>query len=209
MARESLLLTGMEISDQAGYAYLGSITPLGNSVLGNGWVRRLWLDHNRYQYESGNQTIQVKRSGAEYALGHQGWTSRTSYAVYLGAGYAHTTLDPNDTSFDDRGGKFRVRMSGELGIDLPSDWRGDFIASHTLGRTDYWLRGRFTHAYGRFRIGPELITQGDEHYSMTKLGLLLSGISLGKQGSLMLRAGETWNDTRTRPYVGVEYTMPY
>ena len=209
MAQDSLLLAGAEVSDQAGYAYLGSIIPIGDGVLGNGWVHRLWLDHNRYQYESGSRDIHVERSATEYALGYHGGTPQKSYAIYLGAGYAHTTVDPVDPKFDERGGKVRARMSGELGIELPLAWRGDLIASHTFGRSDYWLRGRFTHAAGKFRVGPEFIAQGDENYSMTKLGLLFSGIPLGKQGNLMLKAGEVWDDTRAKPYAGIEFTMPY
>lgn len=151
LAQENLVLTGVEVSGRAGYAYLGSILPLGDSVLGNGWVQRVWLDHNRYQYQSGNQNIHIQRSGVAYALGYQSGTSHLSYAAYFGAGYAYSDMDHEDPGFKERGGRVRPHLSGELGVELPLGWRGDLIASYTFIKSDYWFRGRFAHSLGKIQ----------------------------------------------------------
>jgi hypothetical protein len=209
LAAESIVLSGVEIGGKAKYAYLGTVMPVGNGVLGDGWVHRLWLDYNRYQYAADNLVVQVKRASTEYALGYHGGSRPASYALYLGANYAYATPDPVPESFVDRGGKLRLRASAELSSELGGGWRGDFIASHLLGKADYWLRGRLTQNFHMLRVGPELIVQGDREYNMSKLGLLVSGIPLGKQGDLMFKIGKTWTDTGTSPYVGAEYVAPY
>lgn len=62
--------------------------------------------------------------------------------------------------------------------------------------------------WGKFNR-PEVITQGDPNYSMSKLGMLVSGIPLGKQGSVMLKAGAVFEDRGTTPYIGVEYVQAF
>jgi hypothetical protein len=210
-AQTGVALAGVEAGRATHSAYLGTVLPLPGSTLGKGWVQRYWLDYTAYRYEkTAGQDIDAKVAGLEAALGWQGGAGADWWAAYLGGRYGHTRLSPDDPANEDRGGNASVKLQLEGEAALSSAWRLNGVASHLVGRSDYWLRLRAQTGLGHLLIGPELVVQGDPVYHILKLGVYVGGIPLGRDAMLTVKVGASkLNSDPLGAYAGLEWYFPY
>lgn len=211
-AQDGIALAGVEASRDNRYAYLGTVLPLPGSQLGQGYVQRYWLDYVAYRYEKTPQLeIDTRISGAEAALGYQRSNASGWWGAYLGARYANTRLRPDDPDNDDRGRRLRAKLQFEGETDMTAGWRINGIASHLVGDANYWARLRLqTQLRNQWRVGPEVLVQGDSNYSAYKVGAFVGNIELGASTALTLKAGVNKpEDDPASAYVGAEFYIPF
>lgn len=211
-AQSGVALAGIEGSNGAHSAYLGTVLPVRGSALGKGWVQRYWIDYTTYVYEKApGQDIDAKVAGAEAALGYQDSSERGWWSAYLGARYGNTRLSPDDLSNEDRGGDFSVKLQLEGEAALSPKWRLNGIVSHVVGHSSYWSRLRAQTTWGdHLLIGPEVVVQGDPLYRLYKLGVYVGGIRLGEDAALTVKLGASKLDSDSAgAYAGLEWYKPY
>lgn len=211
-AQERIMLTGVEVSRDSQYAYLGAVLPLPGNRLGQGFVQRYWLDYDAYRYEKlPQQYIDTRVAGGEAALGYQQSSASGWWGAYLGARYANTRLSPNDPDNDDRGWRLRAKLQFEGETEIGAGWRANGIASNLVGDANYWVRLRLhTLLRNQWHVGPEVIVQGDSNYSAYKVGAFFGNIKLGASSALTLKAGvSNPADEPASLYVGAEFYIPF
>lgn len=211
-AQEGIALAGVEASRDNRYAYLGTVLPLPGSRLGQGYVQRYWLDYVAYSYEKTPQLeIDTRMSAAEAALGYQQSSASGWWGAYLGARYANTRLRPDDPDNDDQGRRVRAKLQFEGETDMMAGWRINGIASHLVGDANYWARLRLqTQLRNRWRVGPEVLVQGDSNYSAYKVGAFVGNIGLSASTALTLKAGVSKpEDDPASAYLGAEFYIPF
>jgi len=191
-AADSLLLAGTsETGLGSSYSYLGVLTPLGQGVLGDGWVMRQWIDRLTYRYDGYVPDIHALDYGYSPAIGYQ-WAvnGETHAALWAGVRLAHTQLEPDDPSNVDRGTHARFTLQGELTSAWGERTQNQFLAQGEFGNGAYFIRDRLAwRVSGPYTLGPEAIAQGSREYQAHEVGLCLGGIPLGRKASLLLRAG--------------------
>ncbi len=143
-AADRLALAGAEYGDENAYVYAGLLVPFTGSDLGNGFVKRYWLDWLQYEYDNGTRTIKAKAPGASMALGYGKAIAAGSWVVYMGPVWRDTDLSPDDKGSDVRGSQWGANMSLQGEHRLGEDWLANGIASFTTGTHSYWTRGRLT-----------------------------------------------------------------
>jgi hypothetical protein len=211
-AQTGIALAGVEAGNDAQYAYLGTVLPLPGQALGQGWAQRYWLDYTGYIYEKGpGQEIDARVGGVEAALGYTGSSAAGWWGVYLGARYGETRLSPEDPGNEESGAQFSGKLQIEGEAALSPTWRINGIANHLIGLSSYWSRLQLqTRLDNQLLVGPELIVQGDNNYSLYKLGVFVGGIKLGRDAALTVKAGASNQDSgSTGAYAGVEWYLPY
>ncbi|WP_081601601.1 cellulose biosynthesis protein BcsS [Thiobacillus denitrificans] len=211
-AQDGIALAGVEASRDNRYAYLGTVLPLPGSRLGQGYVQRYWLDYVAYRYEKTPQLeIDTRMTGAEAALGYQQSSTSGWWGAYLGARYASTRLRPDDPDNDDQGRRLRAKLQFEGETEMGAGWRINGIASHLVGDANYWARLRLqTQLRNQWRVGPEVVVQGDSNYSAYKVGAFVGNIGLGAATALTLKAGVNKpEDDPASMYLGAEFYIPF
>jgi hypothetical protein len=201
-AADSLLLAGTSDSSLGSYSYVGVLAPLGQGVLGQGWVMRQWIDRLTYRYDGFVPDIHALAWGYSPGLGYQ-WVvaDGTHAALYGGVRLAHTHLDPDDPSNVDRGTRVRLTLQGELTSALGTRAENQFLAAGEIGNGAYFVRDRLAwRLFGHYTLGPEVIAQGSRVYRAHEAGLCFGGITLTRRASLLLRAGVY--QQRDEPTVG-------
>jgi len=189
-AADNLLLAGSDYSSLGSYTYLGTLTPLGISTLGNGWILRNWVDRLTYRYNGYTPDIHALAWGYSPAIEYQ-WAMGGSHAALSGGlRIAHTHLDPDDPSNVDRGTRLRGTLQGELTSSLGEHFENQFLAAGEFGNGAYLVRDRLPwRLAGHFTLGPEVIFQGSHVYRAHAAGLCFGGIQLTHRISLLVRAG--------------------
>ena len=202
-AADSLLLAGSSDSSLGSYSYVGALIPLGEGVLGQGWVMRQWVDRLTYRYDGFAPDIHAVAYGYSPALGYQ-WAldgGDTHAGLYGGVRAAHTHLDPDDPGNVDRGTHVRATLQGELTSALGTRAQNQFLAQGELGNGAYFVRDRLAwRLLGHYTLGPEAIAQGSRVYRAHEAGVFFGGITLTPRASLLLRAGVY--QERDQPSVG-------
>lgn len=210
-ATDSLMLAGSSYSSIGSYTYLGSLTPLGEGLLGQGWVIRQWIDRLTYRYNGYTPDIEALAWGYSPAIGYQ-WALGDSHAALSGGvRIAHTNLDPDDPSNVDRGTRLRGTLQAELTSPLGARAENQFLAAGEIGNGAYFVRDRFVWRLpSHYTLGPEVIFQGSRVYRAREAGLFFGGIALTHRLTLLLRAGV--KEQPHQPTVGdfgIEFAMPF
>ena len=205
---DSIWLTGAEAARSSQYLYLGTVLPLGQHKLGQGWVQRYWVDAIRYEYESGSQTIRARGAGLEAAIGYQfprpdGW-----FSIYGGARWNNTNLSPDDPSNDSRGTHLRPKLQIEGDSALAGVWRINGVASYIFDQKAYWGRLRLAHKPGDIAWGMEAVRQGDPSYNASQIGVFTDGWRAGETLRMGFKAGVRRSEGENSPYAGVEFFLP-
>lgn len=189
MARESLVLTGAEVSTtDSSYAFAGIVIPLRQ--LGNGWHGRLWLDHIRYRYEGGGDTVQASSPGGHVAAGYQQSDASGGWSLFAGYSHHNTLLDPDQPGADNAGVQSSMLLSGELRQNSGARWQFSEAAVYEFAPESWW--GRVKVSYGEnqsIRHGVYLAGMGGPDYEIYKLGYSADGFSLGRGLSANLGFG--------------------
>lgn len=210
LAKDALLLGGVEGSPETSYAYVATVLPLPGSKLGSGWVQKYWLDRLTYSYRSGDREIDARAYGAEAALGYQNSWAGGWGAAYLGVRYSDTRLTPDNPDSRVRGGQFgaKVQLEGEQDF---TEWRANGIASYVFASRGYWARARLQYRLPNgLYLGPELIVQGDPDYRGRSAGLALTGLRVGAKTYLGFHGGvRKIEGTNREGYVGLELGSVY
>ena len=207
-AKDWIGLGGLEVAERHNdYAYLGAVAPLpGTPGLGQGWVQRYWIDWLEYTFDS-NGEVRARSPGVAASLGYQRADTLGYWAVYAGAGYRHTTLDPDRPDASVRGGQSSLPLLAETDRRLNPVWRFVGAVQYAVGPDSYWTRAKLLHATDSKAIwhGPEVVFQGDPDYHATKLGYSIEGWNLGKDltGSFKLGIIKQ-KDIDNRAYIGFE-----
>jgi len=204
-ADESILLFGVEREKEAGYYYLGNISPLKGSTLGNGYVQRLWLDYNNFNYNLNSTTIDAKAKGLSYAIGYQGSFDKSfSYAGFIGVGVRNTDLSPNDPGNQSEGTEVNPMLIVEAEKKFTDFYKLNFNASTEPSAESYWSRLRFSFG-DSIKMGPELTMQGDPSYDTKKIALFISDIEFGKDIKIGAKIGESkTNGSGNQAFIGIE-----
>ncbi len=94
---------------------------------------------------------------------------------------------------------------------MTAGWLINGIASHLVGDANYWARLRLqTQLRNQWRVGPEVLVQGDSNYSAYKVGAFVGNIELGASTALTLKAGVNKpEDDPASAYVGAEFYIPF
>ena len=199
-------LSGTEFSSETAYAYVGRVTPLPGSALGNGWVTRLWVDWSRYRYEKDGQVYRVDAPGAEAAIGYQQAQADHWWSAMTGLAYRHSSIAPDDPSSAVRGGKVRMKFQVEGEQSVQRQWKVGATANYVAGQRAYWVRGRVVRLLGEQGIGVESIVHGDPDYRAYQFGVLWNGIKTGAGGEIGFKiGGRHVEGLSTRPYIGIEF----
>jgi hypothetical protein len=188
-AADSLGLAGTDYSSLGTYSYLGTLTPLGHSALGNGWVMRQWVDRLTYRYNGYMPDVHALAWGYAPAIGYQWAMGATHAALSGGVRIAHTNLEPDDPSNVDRGMRVRGTIQGELTNAVGLHIQNQFLAAGEFGNGAYFVRDRLPWQLGHYTLGPEVIFQGSHVYRARVAALCLGGIQVTSRVSLLLRAG--------------------
>jgi len=201
-ATDSLLLAGTSDSSLGGYSYVGTLIPLGQSSLGQGWVMRQWLDYLTYHYDGFAPDIHARSFGYAPAIGYQWPTANGSHAaLYAGVRLANTHLSPDDPSNVDRGTRARFTLQGELMSPVGAAAQNEFLAEGEFGNGAYFVRDRLAwRLAGHYSFGPEVIAQGSREYRAHEAALCFGGITLSRRVTLLVRAG--FYQQRQQPTVG-------
>lgn len=179
-ARDTLFLTGAEVSDgDSSYSFVGVLLPL-RQQLGNGWHGRLWLDHIRYSYDDGAGTVQASSPGGHVAAGYQRSDAGGGWSLFAGYAYHDTDLDPQQPEAANAGAQSTVLLSGELNQNIGAQWRFSEAAAWEIRPEAWWTR--FKMSYGPatgLSHGLYLAGLGGPDYEVFKLGYSADGFNMG------------------------------
>lgn len=205
-AEESILLFGAEKEKEAGYYYLGQLAPLQGSKLGNGYVHRLWLDYNNFNYDLNSTNVDAKAKGISYALGYQGLVDNSfSYAGFIGAGFRNTDLSPNDPGNKSEGSKLNAMLLVEAEKKFTNSYKLNFYASSEPNVESYWSRLKLSFG-DHIKIGPEFTIQGDPSYDTRKIALFVSDIDISNETKMGLKIGQSkTNGSGHEAFIGIEF----
>lgn len=206
VATPSQWMAGTEFSTGTSYVYLGHVTALPGSSLGNGYVKRLWIDWSKYRYDKSGQNYEVSAPGAELALGFQRASENHWWAAFAGLTYRHTSLSPADPMSSISGNKINPKWQIEGEQTLGHKWRLSAIGSYVTGQQGYWTRARVLHDnLPGMQIGLESIAQGDPNYHANQYGILLLGLKANNTVNVGLKAGiRKVAGLNSHTYFGVE-----
>ena len=203
-------LTGVELgANRNTYAFAGAIAPLTpNTVLGQGWVQRYWLDWLEYRFDSGGEEVRAQAPGVSALFGYQRGNSGGFWAGYAGVGYRNTTLKPDRPNAEVRGGQSALQLLGEMDRRFAQKWRFAGAVQLALGPDSYWTRAKFLHksSTAAFWRGVEVVFQGDPDYHATKVGLVLDEWGVGRSITANFKLGvNKTKGLKTGGYAGIEF----
>ena len=211
-ADQPLLLGGTQWSPNSTYSYLGAILPLAPGTLGQGFFQRYWVDYLTYHYSgpSALGIIQATSPGVQVALGYQ-WSGTGYYAALsLGGGYRYVHLNPYDATATIKGNIWSLIPEFEAGYDFTPYLQGNLIASYAFGPRQYWGRLRLGWRPDRlFRVGPEVILQGNPDYDAQQAGLFV-GTDLGGGWGMEVDGGVQFSRNLARTgYAGLALSKSF
>src|SRR5882757_11565778 len=122
----------------------GTLVPIGQGRLGDGWVMRQWFDRLTYRYDGSVPDIRAEAYGYAPAIGYQ-WPvgdGSNHAGLYAGLRVVHTQLSPDDPSNVDRGTHARFSLQGELTSQLGAMVQNQFFAQGEFGYGAYFVRDR-------------------------------------------------------------------
>ena len=207
---DNLFLAGAEVTtDSSTYLYVGTSIPLPESNLGKGYALHLWADYQTYSYESDGE-IDVSVDSLSASLGYHDSGQDHWWNARLGVVQADTRLRPQDPGNDSSGSEtnLKIQLEGEKRLTADYKMIGNF--EYILGRSAYWMRGRFlTRNDDNTYDGPELVYQGDPSYSAYQLGWVLAEIPRNQDWRFAVKGGFRFDKNATSGYAGLELTIPY
>ncbi len=207
-ANDSIYLTGLEISKSNSYYYIGYISALPNSKLGNGFVQRIWIDHLSYEYSGGSGYTEAKAPGVSYSVGFQKSNEQYSFGAYLGVQDRNTKLSPNDPSNTSNGNNFAVITALDFTKKFSNSHSLELMGNHSP-EIGYWSRIRYIHQRD-LSFGPEFSVQGNDSYRNTKIGLFIGNIKIVEKTTAQLRIGHSKNDDlRGSTYFGIDINRSF
>lgn len=138
-----------------------------------------------YKYDSNGTTVSVNGQSAEAAIGvKNGWQTGWAEAT-VGARYRYNRVSPEGADNRNDGGEWGLALSVLGQQEFAQNWAVNGIGSYNFGPKAYWARGRLLYkVFGKAWAGVELIKHGDPFYHATQGGLVLTGISVGKDLNL-------------------------
>lgn len=210
-ADKSLVFGGAEFASKQGYVYLGTLTPLADSTMGNGWMWRNWIDWLSYQYDA---NVRIKASAVGYtpALVRQFSNDSTSVGISVGLRMATTHLSPDDPGNDNRGFRTGVPIQIDMDQRLGTRTALVLIASKDVNHGNYWSRVRLLHslAGSGYTVGPEVVWKGGHEFHASQIGAVLGNLPVSDKGRLVLKAGYTRQDgVSSGAYSGIELVHPF
>jgi hypothetical protein len=208
-AREWLGLTGAEMAEQgSAYAFAGAIVPFGSdTVLGQGWVQRYWLDWVEYRFNSEGEQVRARAPGFSASLGYQNSDGTGSWAAYVGAGYRDTDLTPDRPNAKVRDAQSALLLLAETDHRFAEAWRFNGAIQYSAGPDSYWSRAKFLRKSpsATFWLGMEIVFQGDPDYKAYKLGLVLDELPVSSRVNLNFKLGAVkTKGLETDAYAGIE-----
>ena len=206
----NLLLYGLELSEDNSYLYFGSVLPFSYDE--SDYMFRIWTAGAQYEYDSNPVIIDAIYKHVSLSIGRHyiydaGWQS-----IYIGYNYSDTSLDPDDLSNELRGSNQNPVLSIDGVLNINScDFEINYGLNYIFGRDAYWARVRpVCWDYRSSNMGFEIISHGDKNYHHVQLGALLYNMSLSNRTDYTLKAGMSrTQDSKTYPYIGVEFTTRY
>lgn len=207
---ETLGFAGFEAGKGQGYAYVGSLSSLPGSELGNGWLWRNWLDGLKYEYEA-NGTIKARSVAYTPALVHQNAWDRGSFGISIGARIASTHLSPDDPANENRGSRVTVPLQLDVDYRVSPRTAIAAIASMEVNTGSYWSRVRMLHGLDQgIAIGPELIWKGSHEFRAQQLDLVVGNMKLSGRAQMAVKVGHVRQDGRGRGgYAGLEFVQSF
>ncbi|MBP0623233.1 cellulose biosynthesis protein BcsS [Cupriavidus consociatus] len=156
-----------------------------------------------YKYGTNGTTVSVNGQAAEAAIGLQkGWEGGWAEAS-VGARYRYNRVSPEGADNRTDGGEWGLGVTVLGQQEFATRWAVNGIASYNFGPKAYWARGRLLYkAFGEAWAGVEIIKHGDPYYHSTQGGLVLTGISLGKDLNLGVFAGAKKTAGEPRSFYG-------
>ncbi|MDA9221349.1 cellulose biosynthesis protein BcsS [Methylophilaceae bacterium] len=175
---DSFFIMGTQYSSTSTSSYMGVILPFHGSQMGNGYVHRLFLDYQEYQYNKNTTTIQAKAPGLSYSIGYQGSMDAGHYGVFMGMNLKDTNLSPDDT--DNKGSGFKTDpiVGVELDKNIMESFNAAMYANYTLGRRAYWSKFKLKSNSIPLHPGVEFTIQGDATYTKRQAAISINDLDI-------------------------------
>lgn len=147
----------------------------------SGWRVRGQGQIGTFDYVTNGEKITGNQQGASGLIGYEWVEPDIHAAAYIGFNYQNIKLNPNDPDNDTRGHGFGVRVVGEIYAN-PTDYTlATAYATYSSLHNAYYTRFKLGYAlFDRTFIGPEFSYLGDDFYRQWRLGVHLTGLTLGR-----------------------------
>ena len=177
-------LAGISAGDDSTYAYVGAVIPTNGDLSKSGYLVRLWGFAQEFEYDrSANlRDVDADGGGVEIAIGHQWVRPNTRFTAYLGIVDRNLDTSPEDPLSKADGHNTGLKVQLEVTHKLTDQWNFNGMGSYVGGDDfdDSWLRLRAGKKWrGSLRVGPEFTYVDGPDYDNSRLGIFVSGISLG------------------------------
>lgn len=170
----TILFTGADTRDEAGYIWVGAIHHFSGDILSDGLVARTLAFHSNYEYSTDFEDTDADANSINLMFGYQKVMNIFTARGYLGLEYEDHKFSPDNTFDKNRGGDAGVRVRGELETDFSSPNYGSLIASYGSAKDRYWSQLRAGREFSGFVVGPEAVFLGDQEYNEQRFGVFVT-----------------------------------
>lgn len=187
---QTLAIAGVQASQTSDFAYVGTLVPVGQAKLGNGYFLSPMLSINRYTFDQNGTGFTGLQPSVSLGLGYATMLANTSLSISVSGGYAHTSLTPYAPSGSLNGGSFYAEPQMWMRVPLPEHVALTANGGYLLGLRSYWFVTYLAKPLNEvFSVGPEIDLGGGPKYRNRVIGLRGNGNVTSRLGySLTLGA---------------------
>lgn len=181
-ASSTQVITGVDVSHNSWYAYLGGVTALSGQDIATqaGWLARLTGGYGQYRYgRTGLSSVDGDVVDGDLMIGYGMPITNGHVAAYLGGDWTNQNLSPNDPLNSVHGSEGGVKGQLELSVSPVEHVGLGAVGSYSTAFQTYWSRLHAGYNFGAFSIGPEVGFQGNKEYNNARYGAQISDIDLG------------------------------
>lgn len=191
--------------DRSGY--FGVTWALPGARLGEGWAVRGLASAGRYDYDGATDWIEAEFVQADVVLLRQSSGDWGYFNLGAGARFTDTDLTPDDPGNEREGGHWDGVVTAD-GMATGGGWRAGGYAVYGVRMQEYFVRGEVTRALGAgpFRVGVEVLADGDENYSRQGAGVV-GAYETAAGFSVRAAVGQRGDDDDTYVSLGLTRTF--
>lgn len=183
-AERSGAWTGVDLSPDSYYIYLGAMTALQGQDINaqNGWLLRADVGFGGYDYDTlavpgGN--VDGDSLAGDLLVGYRHHFNPGSITAWLGGSVENHDQSPRDPGNSVEGTEGGVKGGLELNVAPANNWLVNLGGFYSTGFDSYWTRGAVGYNFGPVTVGPELLFLGNEEFHQVRYGAFLGGFDLG------------------------------
>jgi len=210
-AAKSLIIGGIQHSNQSEFSYLGYIKPIWGGELGKGWFMTVMGSRLAYQYDINfnNQpdTLEARAPGIDAGLGY-GWSTKDYYLSLSAAlGYRHFNLSPNVPGEKPEGSVFNFTPQIQAGYNLTEHFDIGLLSNYSFGQQSNFNRLRLGYKPAwNWHFGLESFYQEGRNFRIKQNGVFATTLFTNGFG-LELSAGNLENqDGASTGYYGLAFS---